>query len=67
VWPIATDMWRGVSVCLRVRNGDVSCRNGRTDRDAAWHVEWVGPSNHVLDGSLDPPGIQFWGVEGVIP
>ena len=31
------------------------CKNGCTDRDAIWHVAWVGPSNHVLDGGPDPP------------
>ena len=56
--PIATDVWRGRSVCP---SRNVSCKNGWTDRDAVW---LVGPSNHVLDGGLDPPGegaILGWG------
>jgi len=62
--PIATDVWRGLSVGQSVSlsvslwcNGQVSYKNGWTDRDAVWHVGWgMGPSNHVLDGGPDPLG-----------
>jgi len=41
-------------VCVCVRNGDVSCKNGWIDRDAVGLVGLGGPSNHVLDGVPDP-------------
>ena len=65
MWPIATDVWRGLYVCLSV------CVTDRYTAKTAGPIEmsfgrWdvVGPSNHVLDGGSDPPGegaILGWG------
>jgi len=45
-------MCRRVCVCVCARHEMEPCKNGWTDRDGVWHV---GPSNHVLYGSLDLP------------
>ena len=38
--PLATDAaW---SVCVSVGHKRESCKNGRTDRDADWVVDWGG-------------------------
>ena len=57
MWPIATHMWRGLSVCVSVC--DVTTRY---PAKTAGPIEmpfgmWggVGHSNHVLDGGLDAP------------
>ena len=57
------------SVC--VRNGDESCKNGCTDRDAVWRVGSGGLKygKRVLDwwGVRIPQGKkQFWGEEGAV-
>jgi len=56
MWPIATDVWRGLSVCRYVCDvmdrypgkmaGPMEMPFGMCDG--------VGPSNHVLDGGPDP-------------
>ena len=46
-----------LSVCLSVGHVRELCKNGWTDRDAAWGEANSGrPRNHVLDGSPDPKG-----------
>jgi len=40
---------RGLSVSQSICHNDQPCKNSRTNRDAVWVVDSVGPSNHVLD------------------
>ena len=50
--PVATDVWRGLSVCRTFRYPAKMA--GPTEMQfGVWRV--VGPSNHVLDGGPDPP------------
>jgi len=60
----ATYSYRPSSViCRSACHTSEPCKNGCTDRAAAW----VGPGNHVLDGVQIPPweGANFWGRMGV--
>jgi len=38
--------------------GPEACKNGWTDRDAAWAsgADWVGPMNHMLHWGAEPQG-----------
>jgi len=56
-----------VSVCVSVCSHERElCRNGRTDRDAIWDIDYWSPKNHVSDGTRIPPrkrhfcGIVLW-------
>ena len=42
-------------VCRSVCHNSEPCKNGCTDRAAAWVEDLGGPGNHVLDGGPDPP------------
>ena len=61
--PIATDLWCGVCVVC-VRHEMAPCENGGPIEMPFGMWSGMGPSNHVLDGGLDPPGemaILGWG------
>jgi len=58
MWPIATCVHHGLSVS--VDGNHVSCKNGRTDRDAVG----VFMQGYVLSGGRILQGKrQFWGIE----
>ena len=54
---IVTDVWRGVSVCLRVRHEMAPCENQTAGAIEMPFGTWggVGPSNQVIDGGSELP------------
>jgi len=53
--PVATDGARSV-VFVGVGHTDVPCKNGRTDGDAVWMADSIGPGNYLFDGVETPHG-----------